>query len=702
MGLISKASLPFGKAGKGKGSCGKTVVLAGNPNVGKSTLFNALTGLKQHTGNWSGKTVAEAVGSCIRGEAEGCVLRDIPGSYSLTALSEEEAVAAEGICFDDYTAAVTVCDASCLEKNLVLALQVAEMSDKTLVCVNLLDEAEKKGIFPRLRLLEERLGLSVVGISAREPKDIRRFSQALASVCERDGSDGFTLKYPEQLEELIAALSESARSLGADSMTARRTALLALRGITARRPNRYDAYLNAPEFKETLKGVRLKAESEGLTEQKIADTMAFTAVVTAEELCRGIIEGGCAYSRTDKKADGLLTGRSTAFPIMLAMLLLLLWLTAVGANYPSELLSRLLLGAEKPLSELLYALGASDFTVGLLVYGAYRTLAWVVSVMLPPMAVFFPLFTLLEDVGVLPRIAYNLDRPFASCRACGKQALTMCMGLGCNAAGITGCRIIDSPRERLLGILTNSLVPCNGRFPMLITLSAMLAGGPSAFGGSFVTAAVLTAAILLSVVMTLALTRLLSLVLRGKPSPLVLEMPSYRRPQLGKILLRSFLDRTIFVLGRAAAVAAPAGALIWLAANIDTADGNLLTSAAGLLEPLGRAIGLDGVILLAFLLGLPANEIVLPIAVMIYSSSGAIEAGLGAEGITELLSANGWTRLTAVCVMLFSLFHWPCSTSLLTVKRETGSIKHMLLAALLPTAVGILLCGAVNLLFGVI
>ena len=373
---------------------------------------------------------------------------------------------------------------------------------------------------------------------------------------------------------------------------------------------------------------------------------------------------------------------------MLLMLLGLFWLTVKGANYPSALLSRLLFSLEAPMSRGLAALGAPEWLCGLLCQGAYRTLAWVVAVMLPPMAIFFPLFSLLEEVGYLPRAAFNLDRPFAACGSCGKQALCMCMGLGCNAAGVVGCRIIETRRERLLAVLTNSFTPCNGRFPTLITLTGLFFAA-----GGLGQAAVMTGLILFSAGMTLAVTNLLSVtLLRGEPSPFVLELPPWRPPRISQVLLRSLLDRTLSVLARAAAVAAPAGAVLWCLANIRLGEVGLLAHIAAALEPLGRFLGLDGAILLGFILGLPANEIVLPVILMIYTAGGSLAEIGDTAALGALLTQNGWTAVTAACVMLFSLLHWPCSTTLITIKKETGSLKWTALAFLLPTAAGLLIC----------
>ena len=444
-----------------------------------------------------------------------------------------------------------------------------------------------------------------------------------------------------------------------------------------------------------LAAARQQLEEQGLDEEQLHDILAATLVGAGERICaRAVENAGSGYGSRDRRIDRIVTSRRWGYPLMIALLALIFFLTISGANVPSQWLARGLFWVEDALAALLLKLGAPAWLRGLLVDGAFRTLAWVTSVMLPPMAIFFPLFTLLEDSGYLPRIAYNLDRPFCRCGSCGRQALTMAMGFGCNAAGVVGCRIIHSPRERLLAILTNSLVPCNGRFPTLIALITMffMAGG-SALGAALG----LTGLILLAVGLTLLTTKLLSVtLLKGEVSAFVLELPPYRRPELGKVIVRSVMDRTLFVLGRAAAVAAPAGALLWLLANVQLDGAPLLMALAGALEPLGRLLGMDGVILLAFILGFPANEIVLPIAVMIYSMGGSLTELGELSTLGPLLAENGWTAVTALCVMLFSLCHWPCSTTLLTIKKETGSAKWTALSALLPTALGALLCMAVN------
>ena len=396
------------------------------------------------------------------------------------------------------------------------------------------------------------------------------------------------------------------------------------------------------------------------------------------------------YRKREERLDRFLTGRITGGLTMLLLLTAVFWLTMTGANYPSALLYDWLFSFEEILSRTAETLHAPWWLSGVLIDGVYRVTAWIVSVMLPPMAIFFPLFTLLEDSGYLPRVAFNMDSAFKKCRACGKQCLTMAMGLGCNAAGVTGCRIIDSPRERLIAILTNSLVPCNGRFPLL---TAMISLFMARRAGSLFSALLLTGFILLSFGMSFFASWLLShTVLKGVPSFFTLELPPYRRPQAGKVLVRSLLDRTLFVLGRAVTAAAPAGLLIWLLANITIGGTSLLSLLAGFLDPAGRLLGLDGVILMAFLLGFPANEIVLPIILMAYLETGTLVSMEDSASLYSLLTAHGWTVKTAVCMAVFSLFHWPCATTCLTIKKETGSLKWTAVSILLPAAAGCILC----------
>lgn len=686
----------------------KVIALAGNPNVGKSTVFNALTGLNQHTGNWPGKTVTNAQGRCTAG-GRSYVMVDIPGAYSLMAHSAEEEVARNFICFGEPDAVVVVCDATCLERNLNLVLQTLEISRRVVVCVNLMDEAERKGIKLDLELLSGRLGVPVVGTTARRKKSLRLLTDCLERVCSApEPGEPFSVRYPDAIEDAVALLEPLVEEKSAGRLNSR---WLSLRLLD--QDDSLIREINACLGEDFLRDEALQSalgEAMDLLRERgvenadqLKDMTVAALIHSAEAICCGAVTcERSQYAETDRRLDKLLTGRLTGYPVMLALLALIFWLTISGANYPSQLLADGLFRVQDRLTELFEYLNAPDWLHGVLVLGAYRVLAWVVSVMLPPMAVFFPLFTLLEDAGYLPRVAYNLDRPFKRCRACGKQALTMCMGFGCNAAGVVGCRIIDSPRERLLAILTNNFVPCNGRFPTLIALLTMFFVGTAGGGLSPVLSALLlTAAIVLGVGITFAVTKLLSeTLLRGVPSSFTLELPPYRKPQIGKVLVRSVFDRTLFVLGRAAAVAAPAGLVIWLMANITAGGVSILAHCAAFLDPFARLMGLDGVILLAFILGFPANEIVIPIIIMAYTAQGSILELDSLAQMKDLFVQNGWTWVTAVSVMLFSLNHWPCSTTLLTIKKETGSLKWTALAAAIPTGVGVALCILFNAVAG--
>lgn len=677
--------------GAGPAASARVIALAGNPNVGKSTVFNALTHLHQHTGNWPGKTVGSARGVC-RHDGEAFVLVDIPGAYSLFAQSAEEEVARDFLCFGGADAVVIVCDATCLERNLNLVLQILEITGRAVVCVNLMDEAKRRGIRPDLAALSAALGVPCVGTSARSGRGLRQLMARAAEAAHAEGErPRRRVRYAPPVEQAAALLQRPLAAALGGRLDARFAALRLLCGDEALFAGMDAPPGERPDVRAALDRARTLLGEAGYPPERVREEIAAAIFREAEDVCRRAVrqDGGMPLAG-QLRADRILTGRWTGLPVMLLGLFAVLYLTMAGANVPSALLSEALSAFEGTLAAACAAIGMPPWLEGALVTGMYRTLAWVVSVMLPPMAIFFPLFTLLEDLGYLPRVAFNLDNRFRRCAACGKQALTMCMGLGCNAAGVIGCRIIDSPRERLIAILTNAFVPCNGRFPMLTAVIAMFFAGAA---GSLGAALLLAAAIVLSVAATFAASRLLSrTLLRGVPSSFTLELPPYRRPQVGRVLVRSVFDRTLFVLARAASVAAPAGLLIYALANIAPGGVTLLARLSGALDPLGRLLGLDGVILMAFLLGLPANEIVIPIIFMAYSASGALtEYGTLAQ-LRALLTANGWTWLTALNMLLFSLFHWPCSTTLLAIRRETQSWKWTGVAALLPTLAGAGLC----------
>ena len=665
----------------------KIIALAGNPNVGKSTLFNALTGLKQHTGNWTGKTVSSAFGKYTYSNDKYTVA-DLPGTYSLLVSSKEEAQARNFLLENRLDAVVVVVDATCLERNLNLVLQILEITDKVVVCVNLLDEAAKKKIEVNIKQLSQCLGVPVVGMCAKSGKGIKQLKEAVANIIQsKTEISPVKIEYSREIEHSISKLLPIFDSLDISSKLKRCYALRLLEN---------DDYIKS---KLTDHSTELSAVLTELTQTDNKESIRDNIVNAIMKKCEYIFKKAVTLhnpscNMRDRKIDKILTSRLTGIPIMLLLLALIFWITIVGANYPSQWLSRLFDWLSCVITGALKYINTPPVIVSLLMDGIYKTTAWVVAVMLPPMAIFFPLFTLLEDLGYLPRIAFNMDSMFKGAGCHGKQCLTMCMGIGCNACGVTGCRIIDSPRERLIAIITNSFMPCNGRFPAIIAIiTVFFAGTAAAPLNSLLTALILMLVILLGVFATMGVSKLLSLtLLKGEASSFTLELPPYRSPQIGKIIVRSILDRTLFVLGRAVVVAAPAGLIIWLLANIEVGNTSLISYATNFLDPFARILGMDGIILAAFILGFPANEIVIPIMIMLYTNTGVLTDADSLSQMLSLFTANGWTVTTALCVIVFYLMHFPCSTTCISIYKETKSLKWTLVSFFTPLLCGFLLC----------
>ena len=668
------------------------IALAGNPNTGKSTVFNFLTGLRQHTGNWPGKTVCSARGDFSH-KGINYALIDLPGTYSLFPLSQEEIVTRDFICFGNPDAVIVVCDSTCIERNLNLLFQVMELTDKVILCLNLLDEAKKKGIEINKNKLEEVLGIPVVLTAARSGFGMDELKDTLNMVVK--GEYKFNNKpvyYDKEIESLVDSVKDELKEL-IPFINPRWLGLRLIDGDESILTSLND--YTEINIMDDLNNIKSKLP-DVFDKSKIRSLFTKTTYDYAKSISDEVvtITNRNAFDR-DEKIDRIVSSKIFGIPLMLLLLCVILWITIEGANVPSELLSDLLFSIEPKIYDLLNIIGFPLWLNEMLTYGMYRTLAWVVSVMLPPMAIFFPLFTLLEDLGYLPRVAFNLDHLFKKACCHGKQCLTMCMGFGCNAAGVIGCRIIDSPRERLIAILTNNFVPCNGRFPTLIAISTIFFSSVigSSFLSSSVTALSITILIIIGVLTTLLVSYTLSkTLLKGIPSTFTLELPPYRPPQVGRIIYTSIIDRTLFVLRRSLTVAIPAGIITWIFANINVGDISLLSYVANILDPLGKLIGLDGFILLAFILGFPANEIVVPILIMSYMATGKMIEFDELSALVELLRNNGWTYLTALNMMLFSLLHWPCATTLLTIKKETNSMKWTVLGFVIPTVITFVVC----------
>lgn len=667
---------------------GYTIALLGNPNVGKSSVFNVMTGMKQHTGNWPGKTVELATGVfSYRNQLHHIV--DLPGIYSLLTHSSEEEVSRDFICFEDCDVCVVVCDATMLERNLNLALQVMEITDHVVIAVNMMDEAKKKNISIDLDALSSLLQVRVVGISARNRDGFEELKDAIMQTACKKESKKNVVEYPE-LEKSIQRIIQNIHT----TFMNKRFLALKLLDSQVHTERFYRYILNMDEIIDIVNEEKQKLQKRGIYdrfEEIVVNALQQKAYEISEKC---IIIHDNKYLDKDMKLDRIVTHKIWGYGLMLILLAIIFWITIQGANIPSDLLSNMFMHIEIWLHEQCAYFHVNPFFEGIFIDGMVKISGWVISVMLPPMAIFFPMFTLLEDFGYLPRVAFNLDGFFQKANTCGKQALTMAMGFGCNAVGVSGARIMNSPRERLIAILTNTFMPCNGRFPMLISIVTMFFSGIfiNPWNGVF-SSIILTVIILFSVMLTLGISRLLSnTILKGIPSSFTLELPPYRKPEVKKVIIRSIFDRTLFVLGRAVSVAIPAGIVIWLLGNIEFHNLTLLMHISNFLDPLARLMGLDGVILLAFILGFPANEIVVPIMIMIYMSNSTIMEISDLTVLKSLFIDNGWTWITAICTLVFAIAHFPCATTTLTIKKETQSWKWTCISFLLPTIVGIVLC----------
>lgn len=667
--------------------------------------------MHQHTGNWPGKTVANATGKATINNKD-FLFVDIPGTYSLMSNSEEEEIARDYICFGNPDATVVVVDSTCLERNLNLLFQIMEMTENVILCVNLLDEAKKKKIKIDIKKLSEDLGIPVVGTTAKKKKTLENLKQTIYKVCigeitPKPNKVIYEKIIEDAIEDVKKSLEEVIELEGKKHYKndfLRWTAIKLIDGenkILNSIKKNTKLQIDYPKITKKVEEVREKLKNQGVTEKNFKDKIVSNILYHSEEICKKVcIFENENYTYRDRKIDKILTSKAFGIPIMIIFLAIIFWLTIVGSNYPSNLLFSFFGWIQDKLIELAIFIKLPEWISNMLIFGVYQTLTWVISVMLPPMAIFFPLFTFLEDLGYLPRIAFNTDKFFKKACCTGKQMITMCMGFGCNACGVTGCRIIDSPRERLIAILTNNFIPCNGRFPFLISVATIFIAGAYGGGSSILATLSVITIILIGIFLTLIISKILSkTILKGMPSSFVLELPPYRKPQIGKILVRSIFDRTLFILMRAIKIAAPAGLIIWLLANIGVNGETLLNIIANFFDPFAKIMGLDGYILTAFVLGIPANEIVLPIILMCYLKSNMLIDMEDTFAIGEILRQNGWTIITAINVMIFTVLHFPCSTTLLTIKKETGSLKWTIWSFIIPTVCGIVICILTNFIY---
>ena len=711
------------------------IALAGNPNVGKTTVFNALTGLRQHTGNWPGKTVTRAEGAFLH-DGRRVKVVDLPGTYSLQAGSVDEEVARDFILFGQPDVTVVVVDAMRLERNLNLVLQILEITDRVVVCLNLVDEARRHGVSVDPSCLEKELGVPVVPTVARQGEGIDALLRAASEVATgaRKTTPRRLQSHPAGVEEAVDALQPLVVEAFPELPNAKWVALRLLNGdervaeavrsgeIGDLNPDTTpevsgtgdgtpgDEPARAPPPEVTAARARIL---DAATRQRwtlrpgFQDAVAENLHREAARIGEASVHRGLkkASAGLDRRLDRWLTSRILGFPLMLGILAVVFWLTIAGANVPSAMLATLLIDNLHPVLQGFGEWARMPWWLnGFLFDGVYLATAWVVSVMLPPMAIFFPLFTLLEDFGYLPRVAFNLDSLFKRAGAHGKQALTMSMGFGCNAAGVVATRVIDSPRERLIAVITNNFSLCNGRWPTQILIATIFIGAlvPPHLAGVVSAGAVVTIALLGIAFMFITSWGLSNTVLKGEATTFSLELPPYRPPRVLQTLYTSIIDRTLIILWRAVLFAVPAGAVIWLISNIAFGGASLAEHAIDWMNPFGVLLGLNGVILLAYIIAIPANEIVIPTILMLtVLTLGAPELGSGAgvmfEGdsvgdMEELLVAGGWTLLTGVNLMLFSLLHNPCSTTIYTIYKETKSGRWTTLSSLLPLLMGFVVC----------
>lgn len=656
----------------------KNILLVGNPNVGKSSIFNILTHSHEHTGNWTGKTVKLARKNIIN---TSYTLIDLPGIYSLSSLSDEEIVAKDTLLFEQYEKIIYVMDSSNIEKNLHLLLQILEINKNIILCLNMVDELDIKGIKINDKKLSEILGIKVIRCSTSKNIGIKELIESL----NEESKSSYNYVYDYNIEKGISDIFEylthqfKSRFIALKLLEKDITLVDSIKtkyklDIIDKDIQNYLMHVNSEEISDSVSSLL----------NNISKKIYNEVVDTSKEKEIGTI-------------DKIFSKKIYALPIMFIIMFGIFFITIVLANYPSELLSLIFNKFEICLVNLSNILKIPSYIYEPIIYGIYRVVSFIVSVMFPPLVIFFFLFTYAEESGILPRLAFNFDKVF-KCSGChGKQALTICSGFGCNACAIVGSRIIDSKRDKLIAILTNSFIPCNGRFPMIIALITMFFTNSN---NKLQVSLYLTLFVILAILVSLLTSFILSkTILKGYNGFFILELPDYKKVKFKKVLKNSLIYKSLSILKKAVLVSIPCGIIIYLMTNTTIGNLSLFKIASNFLEPFGKLLGLDGVILLSFFLALPANEIVLPIIIMGYLGSKNVPMISNYLTIKEVLINNSWTYMTALSTILFSIMHFPCGTTLATIKSEVGT-KWMIYSFFIPLITGILFLFILNLLHG--
>lgn len=650
------------------------ILLCGNPNVGKSSIFNILTQSNEHTGNWTGKTV-ECASKKIVGT--NYTLIDLPGIYSLSSLSEEEVVARDMLLFGDYKKIIYVIDGEMLERNLNLLFQILEINKNIIICINMIDELKKKNIEINTKRLSEIFGVKVISVSTFDKTGIDELINCLDS----ESYCTFNYYYDYEVESKIREVSKVLPKYYNNRYISL-SVLLKDKSIINTIKDRYGINVES----KNLDNILMNTNSEKMYDSVASKINTLSNIVMRE-----------VYKNNNKKSisffDKIFSNKIIAIMIMIMILFTIFFLTIVVSNYPSELLSTLFSNVESFLYKVAIHLNIPTIIYEPLLFGVYRVVTFIISVMFPPLVIFFILFTYAEEIGILPRIAFNFDKVCNISGCHGKQCLTMCTGFGCNACAVVGSRIIDSKRDRLIAILTNSFIPCNGRFPLLIAVISMFLSN-----NKIITSIYLCIFIIIAIVVSFLSSFILSkTLLKGYPGFFVLELPSYKKVKLKSIFKKAIIYKSLSILKKAIIVSIPCGIVLYIMSHVMINGSSLFLILSNYLNSIAKIIGLDGVILLAFFLALPANEIVLPIIIMGYLGLSNVSLIGDYLSIKNILVSNGWTVSTAISVIIFSIMHFPCGTTLSTIKSEVGT-KWMIYSFIIPLIFGVSILFIFNLI----